>query len=234
MIAGIDGCRGGWVIATAEAWPPGEPVRFQSVETFRECVSRTAGCAAVVVDMPIGLPSKPEGRLCDALARKAMGRAASSIFLAPPRATLDAATPEEFQALHKKLTGQGAGLPVWGIVRKLLQVDSVMRADPALQNRVFEFYPELAWRRLFGQPLLSKHLAAGALQRISLLNRISANWAGDPAAFDLPREVRLDDMLDAAVGLPVAHAIATGGEAFRLPEGDVPLDEVGLRMEIWY
>jgi hypothetical protein len=48
-------------------------------------------------------------------------------------------------------------------------------------------------------------------------------------------DVKLDDILDASVGLAVAAAIVSGpGTGGRLPAGEPPRDERGLRMEINY
>ncbi len=49
------------------------------------------------------------------------------------------------------------------------------------------------------------------------------------------RGAKADDILDAIVGLSVAHGIAID-PAYdrRLPAGEAQIDERGLRMEIWY
>ena len=235
MIASIDGCKGGWMIALADCWPSLAPIQFLHATDFVDCISKTAHCKAVMVDMPIGLPAGTEKRQCDVQARKMLAETPGSVFRTPPRSTLGAKRPERFQELHKTVAGEGAGLPVWGILPKLIEVDDVMRVNPALQSRVREFHPELAWRRVGGKSLRSKHTGAGLLQRIGILNRASPNWLGDTSGMDLPKSVHLDDMLDAVVGLPVAQGIVDGAHPLRrLPEGEPPIDEYGLRMEIWY
>ena len=240
MIAAIDGCREGWIIAIADRWPSNEPIQLIHAADFTGCISKTVLCRAVMVDMPIGLPSgsTSEARLCDLEARAMLKGASSTIFCAPPRCTLSAKNPAEFQRVHHAATGKGAGLPVWGIVPKLREVDSTMTQNPALQERVREFHPELAWRRCAGQRSLdSKHTGAGLLRRLSILNQASPNWLGDTSGLTLPKRFKLDDVLDAVIGLAVAQAIVDGSPAHcqrRLPPGDPPVDEFGLRMEIWY
>jgi predicted RNase H-like nuclease len=184
--------------------------------------------------MPIGLPSGGEPRTCDLEARNALGKSGQTrFFLCPPRQCLDADTPEEFQKRFKKLTGKGAGLPVWGIVRKIKEVDAEM--TPELQDRVMEFHPELAWKGLAGTVLDSKHGAEGLLHRINILNKHETAWLPGLKTRHLPSKVKLDDVLDCLVGLSVAHAI-TEDPSYknRIPRSDPPKDERRLRMELWF
>ena len=50
MVAGVDGCKGGWVVAL---W--GRGVELILCADFVEVVEVTRDCSAVAVDMPIGL-----------------------------------------------------------------------------------------------------------------------------------------------------------------------------------
>lgn len=189
--------------------------------------------------MPIGLPDGMEPRECDLSARKALGSKQSSVFLAPPRSSIEAPVPKDFQLLHKQITGKGAGLPVWGIVPKMLEVNRMLEdriaSDPTIQDRIIEFHPELTWQRLAGSAQLSsKRLAEGVLQRISLLERLSRGWlppfpqkfTGDPA---------IDDVLDAVIGISAARSFLDRGESVqRHPLGEPQRNSKGLRMEIWY
>jgi len=211
MIAGVDGCHSGWVVAMAEGWPCCKSPDFLVCRDFQAILGATAGCQAIVVDMPTGLPAGNEHRKCDEDGRAKLGPAgATRLFYAPPRSTLAAHTPKEFQSLHRAVTGKGAGLPVWGIVPKLREVDDVM--TPALQDRVYEFHPALAWQHLAGAPLASKHKLNGLQQRIALLRECV------PALDEITRaraglrrkDASLNDLLDALVGLCVAQAIADG------------------------
>jgi predicted RNase H-like nuclease len=195
----------------------------------------TAECSATMVDMPIGLPASSSPRLCDELARRKLGATSNRLFFAPPRSTLRAATAEEFQQLHREATGKGAGLPVWSLVEKLRQVDQAM--TPSLQDRVMEFHPELAWQHLNGgTPLISKHQPEGLTQRQALL-RPHAPELDQLTVWKqrLGRAAGLDDLLDALVGLAAAQAFVDGPDTSRrIPAENPPVDERGLRMEIWF
>ncbi len=234
MIASADGCKAGWVVAVADGWPCRKAPQLRVCKDFQELLKWTASCEVVVVDIPIGLPKGKEPRLCDLQARKNLGKSGSNrVFLAPPREALGARTAKRFQALTKRLTDKGAGLPVWGIVPKLREADDAM--TPKHQDRVFEFHPELAWARIAGGVLASKHGAIGALQRLELLKQQNATWLSEIGHSSLHETVKLDDLLDAIVGLAVAEDIRRRtNPPCRLPAENPPRDARGLRMEIWF
>lgn len=235
MIAGVDGCRKGWLVATVESWPCTEVPQLVVCEEFGQVLDATADCRVVMVDMPIGLPEGKLPRSCDIEARKQLGAAWMRIFYAPPHCTLDAHEPGEFQQRHREATGKGAGWPVWPLVKKLVQVNHTM--TPALQERVKEFHPELAWQHLNGEtPPISKHKQGGVDQRISWLSS-SVPGIDQIAAWKRKcgRAVEVDDILDALVGLAAAQAFVDGPDlSRRLPSANPPCDERGLRMEIWF
>ena len=227
--AGVDACKGGWLLIKSPTWPCTHLPFVSICSDFRSVLESTQDCSCTAVDMPIGLPSGAQIRGCDLEARKLLGKSrSSSVFLAPPKETLPARTPTEFQHLHKLARGKGAGLPVWGIVPKVKEVDEAI--TPQLQIRIIEFHPELAWRRLANRELDSKHSQAGISQRADILS---------PYVPELSRllgwkrrigkAANTDDMLDALVGLWVAHSKTT-----RLPIRDSESDSRGLRMEMWY
>lgn len=235
MLLSADGCKAGWVVAVSDAWPCKNLPYLYICKDFPALVALTGPRDVLVVDIPIGLPERGEPRRCDIEAKNMLGKDGQDrVFLTPPRGALGAKTAEEFVALIKQLTGKGPGLPVWGIVPKLKEVDSVMLPD--LQERVFEFHPELAWLHIAGKTLKSKKQKEGIHERESTLETYVPGldeireWR--PRA---GRAARLDDILDALVGLSVAgHLQSCGTAPRRIPSGDPPRDSRGLRMEIWY
>ncbi len=238
LFAGVDACRGGWVAALAPGWPLATPPRILLLPDFAAVLRAVAGCRRVGLDMPVGLPSGPGVRRCDLLAREELARGAgpdargagARVFLAPPREALAAATPRQFQALHRAARGTGAGLPVWGIVPRLREVDAAM--TPALQERVFEVHPELALARLAGRVLPSKHGAPGREARRALLCGPDCAWAAR-GVHCAGVAAAPHDLLDAVACLAAACA-RHQGRALRLPRQSPPRDARGLRMEIWF
>lgn len=230
MIAAVDGCKAGWLVAVAQGWPPSQIPVFVVCKTFKEVLLETAVCKVVVVDMPIGLP-ETGARRCDKDARRFLGaKGAPAVFPVPPRAALAAKTPQEFQALIREINGVGAGFPVWGIVPRLREVDEMM--TPAIQQRVKEYHPEAAWRSYAKRPLYSKHSAAGLLQRMHLSTAVIPKMYAVSETLTEPG-VSLDDLMDVTVGLNVAWKIVEKNED-RFPVEQEEKDAKGLSMEIWY
>lgn len=251
----MDGCKGGWIVASSAIDPASAAVQYsanstgqlsQSVglfrcEKFSDVLDVTEHCDLVLVDMPIGLSDGRglcnEGhssfdwpRQCDLLAKEALKGKRSSLFLAPPRGCLCAENPRAFQDSHRKLVGVGASLPVWGIVPKIIEVDKLM--NPEVQRRVHEYHPELAWCRLAGKGLSKKRSVEGRSERWELLQQ----WMEESSLQQARQwrqskssQVAEDDLLDALVGLVVC---LTFGQ-FRLC-GEPPSDSQGLTMEILY
>src|SRR5690242_20541831 len=90
-LAGVDGCRRGWVAAFVR--PRGEDVRVRVVATFAEVLTAPEQPAIVAVDMPIGLPSRvgAGGREAENAVRPLLGQRQSSVFSVPSRAAIYAA-----------------------------------------------------------------------------------------------------------------------------------------------
>ncbi len=169
MIASADGCRAGWVVALAERWPSPTPPHLAVCRDFAAVLTVTAGCAVVMVDIPIGFPADGQQRECDKRAKEQLGKQGASIFHTPPRSLLDAKSHAEFSARHCELfAGNGATQQSFGLVPKLREVDRAM--TPALQTRVREFHPELVWQRLADGPLPPKKEHDGRAARWNLLS----------------------------------------------------------------
>lgn len=228
-IASVDGCKKGWLVAMATQWPPAlNLIDFSVCPTFNDVLNATQHCSTVVVDMPIGLPAQGS-RDCDIEARQFLAPKGSAVFDAPPRAALSAATPQQFQNMVRQINGVGAGLPVWGIVPKLREVDAAM--VPPLQIRVKEYHPEIIWRQYAGGIVLSsKHSAAGLLQRLEIIENAEINLYNFARILPVST-VKLDDLLDAVIGLDVAWKIDNGLGTKFPAVGQT--DGKGLSMEIW-
>jgi predicted RNase H-like nuclease len=199
--------------------PGGQRVRWHTAATAAEVLAVTEGCAAVGVDIPLGLPAGPSRRTCDDLARRCLGRAGAAVFPAPPRPVLVAPTHPEACAVARELTGRAISLQTFHIGPKIAEWDAL-----DLPAGVVEVHPELSFRRLApGVELAGKKTPRGAGQRIAAL----AAWV-DPAAAlaDLPPGPRLDDHA-LAVAWPAARWAAGAAEVLG---GD--LDERGRPMRI--
>jgi predicted RNase H-like nuclease len=197
----VDGVPGGWVVVRVA---PPDGIVWAVMADAAAVLAATGDCVAVGVDIPLGLPSGSRRRACDEEAARALGRARSSVFPAPPREVLAAATHAEACAVARNLTGRAISLQAFHIGPKILEWDA-LSDRPA---HVVEVHPELALRRLApGAAFVSKKTARGVGQRIAAL----AAWV-DPAAAlaDLPAGARIDDVLDALAASWSAWRWATG------------------------
>ena len=79
VAAGVDGCKGGWVVVQRQA----DVVTATVVETFDQVVSFVSS-GALYVDMPIGLP-EADDRQVERLARQRLPGRAGSVFNVPAR-----------------------------------------------------------------------------------------------------------------------------------------------------
>jgi predicted RNase H-like nuclease len=198
-VAGVDGVPGGWVVARVA----GGHVAWSVVGSATDVLAATVGCAAVGVDIPLGLPTGVAPRACDVACARRLGRARSSVFPAPPRPVLAATTPEEAFAVARRLTGRAISLQTFHIGPKIREWDGV-----ALPCHVVEVHPEVSLRTLApGVGFAPKKTARGAGQRIAALGR----WLDVARALgDLPAGARLDDVLDALAAAWSAQRWAAG------------------------
>jgi predicted RNase H-like nuclease len=236
-VAGVDGCRGGWLVilcSLAHGTDMRLGVTSRVCADFKAVLALPENPVAIAVDMPIGLleRSVPGGRECDRAARALLGRPrSSSVFTPPTRPGLAAMTYAEAPALN----GAGMSKESFNILPKIRELDAALSVHD--QQRVFEVHPELAFARLACAPLRhNKKTLEGRRERIRLLKRVFAASFQDPIRMRKThslRHVALDDIADAYV-LAYAACCIRGGAARRVPEAEPPVDARGLRMEIWY
>lgn len=226
-VAGVDACRGGWLVV-AEG-PDG--LRQGVFPRFGEVIDWLAEDTVVGVDIPIGLPEAGP-RACDRLARGLLGPRRSSVFPAPLRAVLAARDYAEACALRRRIEGRRMSRQAWNLVAKTRDVDELLARRGGLGGRVFEVHPELAFRELAGGCPMSfaKRTAAGREQRLGLLAARFGRDVLDVLEWRRGRGCAPDDVLDAFAVLWSAHRIRSG-RALCLP-GEPPTDRAGRPMRI--
>jgi len=238
-VAGVDGCRSGWVVVLREC-VTGE-LRARVAPAFDAVLALAEAPRVVGVDMPIGLlpVAAVGGRTCEVLARRLLGPRSSSLFSAPTRSALEA-----FRAgggyravsLANRGTSSGPGLSrqAFGLLSKISEVD---RALPTARCRIVEVHPELSFREANGGRVVEtrKRTPEGRRERLEVLARHGYTFPlallARPGRGNLPAGAKPDDLLDACVACWTAERVARG-TAVVLP-GDRPLDARGLRMELW-
>lgn len=236
-VAGVDGCRAGWVAVIRNLSDPGD-IRIRLFPAFAELLAFEPSITIIAVDMPIGLPDfiGPDGRGPEKAVRRHLGMRQSSVFSVPSRA---AVYEEDYlmaceTALKTSEPPRKVSKQCFYLFPKIREIDALM--TPALEARVHEVHPELAFWRLNGETAMSlpkkvksRANAEGLDQRRDLLVKhgLPASFLDQPP----PRKCGRDDLLDAAANSLIAERVLRGvAEPFPSePKQDVR----GLRMAIW-
>lgn len=236
-VAGVDGCPAGWAVVLRRLDGAGE-CAFTVMPDFAAIIADPRRPVVIAVDMPIGLPDRvgPGGRGPEREVRRHLGERQSSVFSVPSRA---AVMEEDYRrscavAVRTSEPPRKVSKQCFHLFPKIREIDRLM--TPALESRVYEAHPELAFWRLNGErPMaLPKKVKGrphppGLDERTGLLLRhgYDRGFLGQP----LPRGVGGDDLIDAAVlALTAAHIALGEGRSFpTVPERDGK----GLRMAIW-
>ncbi|MFM7068243.1 MAG: DUF429 domain-containing protein [Actinomycetes bacterium] len=231
-VVGVDGCRAGWIAATAELRNGRITVTdlrvHDDLSGLLDALSSQA-LLRMAIDIPIGL-SDHASRMADTVTRRALGARRSSVFSAPVRAALDA--PDHPIAVERSRAACGVGLSVqsWNLVPKIREADEAIRSlHPHQRDRVFETHPELCFAVLDGAPMRHpKRTLAGRRERLRVLHRsIEPGWTRPQRT---PSGARGDDVLDALVlAVRATQWGSIGPEPVAF--GD-EIDRFGLRMRI--
>jgi predicted RNase H-like nuclease len=139
-VAGVDGCRAGWVAFKVEV--PSFATSVDVVDLAELLSKRPNELSCIAIDIPIGLLNG--SRACDKAARKLLGQPrGSSVFAAPCRAALSASRHSEASKINQQKTTRGLSQQAWGIASKIKQVDDAITLDR--QRWAFEVHPEVCF-----------------------------------------------------------------------------------------
>jgi predicted RNase H-like nuclease len=226
FVAGVDGCRAGWVAFKVELSAHATSVEIVDLPSWLR--ARPPDLACVGIDIPIGLLDG--SRACDKAARKLLGQPrGTSVFAAPCRAALSAKDHATATGTNLRTTGRGLSQQSWGIAPKIKQVDDAITPD--CQQWAFEVHPEVCfWALNQRRPMKhNKKAKEGATERIAVLRRMFPDI--ERHFVNRPPRVGADDLLDAAVAAwtalrwhrKEAECVCTPGH-----------DEKGLAINIYY
>jgi predicted RNase H-like nuclease len=154
-----------------------------------------------------------------------IGPRRGSVFPAPLRGLLGAATYAEAATWCRELSGKGLSRQSFGLLSKVLQVDEFM--TPERQRHVVEVHPEVSFTAMAGRPMAYyKKTPAGRAERLETLGHAFPDLA-----------VHAERRLDRTSPDDILDAFAVAWSACRwLTQTHVQLggegDRRGLRMEI--
>lgn len=211
---GVDGWRGGWV--AAEVRRRGA-LALTHHTGFADLLDNVPAGSVVAVDMPIGTVDDGT-RAADEAARRWLrerGGPWQSIFLTPPTWAVAAfeLDHDHGRAMNRRPAGAaGVSIQAWNLIAKMVEVRDALDADRDVS--VVEAHPECSFRAL--DPtigLASKKTARGVGLRLLALEQVL-----DVDLSYAPKDVPVDDVLDAAVLVWTAQRVAAGAHR-TLPDG---------------
>ena len=236
-IAGVDGCRGGW-LAVSRLSPQADPQVTVFAE-FADIVAALPGDTMIAVDMPIGLPDRIArgGRGPERLVRPLLGQRQSSVFSIPARAAVYATDYSEAcrLALETSDPPRKVSKQAFFLFEKIRQIDRLLIDDVLLRRRLIEVHPELAFWRLNGgaamqlpKKVKSRVSPPGMAERAELLERCGLSHGF--LQQKLPGGAGRDDLIDAAAVMLIAERHIKGlTKAFPDPP---PQDAFGIEVAI--
>lgn len=230
VLAGIDGCPGGWLCVL---WSLDvDRLEAHLLSRIDEVVALDPRPDLVMIDIPIGL-MRFGSRQCDLEARVLLGwPRSSSVFPAPIRPVLAATSYAEACSIGMKNERKKLSRQSWAILGKVHEVDTFLRSNPECQGWIREVHPEVSfWCWNSRTPMgHGKKSALGFAEREKMILdhfreaylRLRTNVPSG--------QFGRDDLMDAFAALWTAER-AHSGKALVLPPNP-PRDEYGLRMEI--
>ena len=254
ILAGMDGCRAGWVAVQTKAVGGGDiasAMASASVSLFStigEAAAILGPSAIIAVDMPIGLPEEiaAGGRGPEQTIRPFLGARQSSVFSIPSRSAVYAGNYREACELAQKSSSppKKVSKQAFNLFPKIRELDRFLlqsRTDPVLARLgVYECHPEFAFAKLnCGQAMqLPKKIKSrvnpeGIAERMALLESLGFDpiFLRSGAADFKSSDAAQDDFIDACACLAIAWRLQQG-LAHPHPE-QYKRDANGLPIAIW-
>lgn len=237
-VAGVDGCPGGWIAVFRRV--DGSETCVRMVAGFREVACAPERPRVVAVDMPVGLPDRAGrgGRGPEAALRPLLGQRQSSVFSIPSRAAVYAADYAEASQIAFETSDPPRRIAkqTFFLTPKIREIDTLLRLEPELRDRVVETHPEGAFMAMNGfRPLLTPKKLRGAgnppgqAERRGLLSAVG-RFGDDVLTMRPPRGAAVDDLLDACACCWTAGRVHLGS-ARRYP-AEPATDALGILVAI--
>jgi predicted RNase H-like nuclease len=240
LAIGCDGARGGWVSVTCFGESATESGSWHTQISLRASIAEVVALhgdsdAMVGVDIPMGLLDSVDFRPCDREARSLLQNRRGSVWQAPSRPLLAAATYAEARAQVDELRktqpeAKSLSSQAFALAPKIKEVDDFLQGHPAAQAWLYEVHPELCFRQMNGHPLDDpKRSWPGQHTRMRLVERAFPDAREGIATSSLAaKDAQLEDILDAYAAL--YSALRVGGGANEQIGGE--RDSLGIVMRM--
>lgn len=197
IVAGVDGCRTGWIMVKCEV---GE-FEFGIYERFEALLFENPDLDRILIDIPLGLSSEHHPRTIDKVLRAELKGRSSTVFTPACRVAIYKHSYEEAKKTNLALEGKSLSIQSYNISSKIRELDDLLiQKNPVVP--ILESHPELCFKYLNQGKVLSskKSTPVGLKERLELLS------AFDPQIKSLfekilastkRKEVAKDDIIDA-------------------------------------
>jgi predicted RNase H-like nuclease len=236
-VAGVDGCRSGWLAVFVDA-SGGTAPRLRLFPAFAGILAAPERPERIAVDMPIGLPERivGSGRAAEMAVRPLLGARQSSVFSVPARAAVMCDDYREAcrAALASSDPPRAVARQSFALFRKIREIDALMSVE--LAERVVETHPEAAFHEANARSAMSmpkkvkgRPSEPGLEERRLLLERLG--FAAEFLRQRPPPGATADDLLDSCISAIVAKRHLQG--AARSYPDPPARDARGLPIAIW-
>lgn len=164
----MDGCKSGWFSVSQNT---DGTINSHIFNNLSELINFLGIDDDLIlgIDMPVILPEIMP-RKADQLARKLLGKKASSIFSAPTHEILQQPDYQKASMVSKSLFGKSISLQSWYLFPKILEVQTILNKNNVI---VYEIHPELSFRAMNNNEVVleSKKTPEGFLIRKQLIQK---------------------------------------------------------------
>jgi 8-oxo-dGTP diphosphatase len=150
-VAGIDGCKKGWLMVRYSD----NNYKYGVYKHIEESIKDNKDIDRILIDMPLGLSSKKVKRTVEKELRGELKNKSSSVFNPPCREALHEIDYKSAKQKNIEIEGKSLSIQSFNISSKIKELDEFLKTKPNVE--LIESHPELCFKHLNnGNVLLSK------------------------------------------------------------------------------
>lgn len=234
-LAGIDGCRGGWMLVKHSGG--------KYFATFHTSITSifelNTDIALALIDIPIGLSSAQNKRTLDSTFRRMLSANKSSVFNAPCREAVYAHSFEKAREANIEVEGKSLSVQSLNIMKKIREVDEYIIKNSNSSVELMESHPEFAFMCLSPSKKMlqtKKSTKEGIQERLQLLSQWEKSFTNlyeTALAATKRTQVKPDDILD-AMCLCLCNVLAHSSHRLAIVQDEHKVDSKGIEMKVGY